>query len=247
MADTQDQLIAHNRFGYGLAPDEQPAADPRGWLEMQLRAYGPASAALTAAPRAADVLDMVVQAQGGGQAAKRPINDAHRAWIAARLEAARISPAPFAERLVHFWANHFAISTDKTLLRALGGPFEFDAIRPHITGNFLDLLMAVETHPAMLVYLDQVKSMGPDSTVGVRRGARGARNSGLNENLGREILELHTMGARSGYTQADVIALAKGLTGYTVSGFFGGGGRCGLWRLCVRTALSRAGRAAIPR
>ncbi len=224
MADTQEILIAHNRFGYGLGPDEQPAEDPRGWLTRQLRDYEPSSAALKAAPSAADVLAQIPRKNGSGQAAKRPLNEAHRSWIAARLEAARISPAPFAERLVHFWSNHFAISVDKTLLRAIGGPFEFEAIRPNITGNFFDLLMAAETHPAMLVYLDQLKSMGPDSLIGGRREKKGKRNTGLNENLGREILELHSMGARSGYTQDDVIALAKGLTGYSVGGYPGGVG-----------------------
>ncbi|MBC7603289.1 MAG: DUF1800 domain-containing protein, partial [Ramlibacter sp.] len=146
----------------------------------------------------------------------------YRAAVAARVSMALNSPAPFAERLVHFWANHFAVSIDKQPLATLAGAFEAEAIRPHIFGKFEDMLLAVERHPAMLVYLDQARSIGPESMA----GQRAARNKpdgkrGLNENLAREILELHTLGVRTGYTQEDVTELARALTGWTLGGVAG--------------------------
>ena len=135
----------------------------------------------------------------------------------ARLSSALTTDAPFVERLVHFWANHFAVSIDKQPVVGLAGLLEFEAIRPHVLGKFSDMLLAVEQHPAMLLYLDQAQSIGPNSPVGQRAAAHKARR-GLNENLGREIMELHTLGVRTGYTQADVTEFARALTGWTVSG-----------------------------
>lgn len=145
--------------------------------------------------------------------------------VAARTEAALVTPAPFVERLVHFWANHFAVSIDKLPLVGLGGTFEFEAIRPHVLGRFDDMLLAVERHPAMLLYLDQAVSIGPNSILGQRAAARpNGRKPGLNENLAREAMELHTLGVRTGYTQADVTEFARALTGWTVAGLGRGGG-----------------------
>jgi uncharacterized protein (DUF1800 family) len=144
------------------------------------------------------------------------------ALIGARANAALITPSPFVERLVHFWANHFAISAEKITVTALGGLLEAEAIRPHVLGKFGDMLQAVERHPAMLLYLDQAQSIGPDSPIGRQRAARGGRKVGLNENLAREIMELHTLGVRAGYSQADVTELARALTGWTVAGLAGG-------------------------
>jgi uncharacterized protein (DUF1800 family) len=93
------------------------------------------------------------------------------------------------------------------------GAFEREAIRPHVLGKFSDMLLAVETHPAMLFYLDNVRSIGPQSIAGMRRG------KGLNENLAREILELHTLGVRTVYTQADVTNFANVITGWTIRPF----------------------------
>ncbi len=115
------------------------------------------------------------------------------------------------ERLVMFWANHFAVSRDKSGLTAItAGAYEREAIRPFVYGRFFDMLLAVETHPTMVNYLDNQKSVGPQSFLGRHRGA------GLNENLAREIMELHTLGVRSGYSQADVTAFARVLTGWTL-------------------------------
>jgi uncharacterized protein (DUF1800 family) len=126
----------------------------------------------------------------------------------ARLDAALAAETGFVERLVWFWSNHFCVSADK--VRPLAGAFEREAIRPHVTGRFADMLMAVESHPAMRAYLDNAGSIGPDSVAGVRR------HKGLNENLAREILELHTLGVDGGYAQDDVTGFAKIITGWTV-------------------------------
>jgi uncharacterized protein (DUF1800 family) len=137
---------------------------------------------------------------------------------AARLSSALTTDTPFAERLVYFWANHFAVSVDKLPVIGLAGLLEFEAIRPHLFGRFSDLLLAVEQHPAMLVYLDQAQSVGPNSTIGKLAAMRGGKQRGLNENLAREAMELHTLGVRTGYSQTDVTEFARALTGWTVSG-----------------------------
>ena len=129
----------------------------------------------------------------------------------ARINRARTTDAGLVERLVMFWSNHFCVSVAKGQVRAVAGSFERDAIRPHVLGRFSDMLKAVEQHPAMLIYLDQVNSIGPNSMAGQRRA------KGINENLAREILELHTLGVNGGYTQADVGNLARILTGWSVA------------------------------
>jgi uncharacterized protein (DUF1800 family) len=114
---------------------------------------------------------------------------------------------PFLERLVHFWSNHFTVSAKRATIAIAVSAFEREAIRPNIFGRFADLLVAVTQHPAILIYLDNHVSFGPKS-VGGRR-----RDVGLNENLARETLELHTLGVDGGYTQDDVIELAKLISG----------------------------------
>jgi uncharacterized protein (DUF1800 family) len=146
------------------------------------------------------------------------MRDDYVAMNSARLNSALTTESPFAERLVHFWANHFAVSVDKLPVVGLAGLLEYEAIRPHLFGRFSDLLLAVEQHPAMLVFLDQAQSIGPNSEAGQLAAMRGGKQRGLNENLAREILELHTLGVRSGYSQADVTEFARALTGWTVSG-----------------------------
>ena len=126
---------------------------------------------------------------------------------AARINAAAGAEIGFVQRLVWFWSNHFCVSADKVLANA--GPYEREAIRPHVLGRFSDMLEAVESHPVMLFYLDNADLMGPDSIVGINR------DKGLNENLAREILELHTLGVRGGYSQQDVTSFANVLTGWT--------------------------------
>ena len=130
------------------------------------------------------------------------------AEVKSRLDAAYGAEIGFAERLVWFWSNHFCVSTD-TVPNMVGG-YEREAIRPHILGGFAEMLLAVEGHPAMLVYLNNNVSIGPNSVAGINR------TRGLNENLAREILELHTLGVRGGYSQDDVIRFAYVLTGWTI-------------------------------
>lgn len=135
--------------------------------------------------------------------------------IALRYRIAATTSTPFVERLVRFWSNHFAISIDKNSARLLAAPMEREAIRPHVLGDFSDLLAAVETHPGMLLYLDNAASVGDDSMLAQRVERRdGKRKLGLNENLAREILELHTLGVDGGYAQQDVVELARAITGW---------------------------------
>ena len=125
----------------------------------------------------------------------------------ARFDAAINAEIGLVERLVWFWSNHFCVNADATVM---AGGYEREAIRPHVLGRFSDMLLAVEGHPAMLFYLNNEQSIGPGSVAGVNR------DRGLNENLAREILELHTLGVRTVYAQADVTNFAKVLTGWTI-------------------------------
>jgi uncharacterized protein (DUF1800 family) len=125
----------------------------------------------------------------------------------ARVDAAIGAEIGFVERLVWFWSNHFCVSADKIV--SMAGAYEREAIRPNVLGRFADLLLAAESHPAMLFYLDNAASIGPNSVAGINR------DRGLNENLAREVLELHTLGVGTGYTQDDVTRFAKVLTGWT--------------------------------
>src|SRR5258706_14373689 len=141
------------------------------------------------------------------------IQKTYRAEALARLQRAVIAECGFTERLVAFWSNHFCISANKgELARIWAGSFEREAIRPHVLGRFADMLKAVEQHPAMLFFLDNQQSLGPDSRAGQNR------KRGLNENLAREIMELHTLGVDGGYTQDDVTSLARIITGWTFAG-----------------------------
>jgi len=141
------------------------------------------------------------------------IQKTFRAEALARLQRAVLADCGFSERLVAFWSNHFCISANKgALARIWAGSFEREAIRPHVLGRFGDMLMAVEQHPAMLFFLDNQQSLGPDSRAGLNR------KRGLNENLAREIMELHTLGVGGGYTQDDVTSLARIITGWTFVG-----------------------------
>lgn len=219
--------IALNRFGLGARPEEPAPADPQRWLLSQLDTYDALPAPWKPLPRTPALVEVWLEQQravrqapegqrsGIREAYLRQGRQAYLAAVGARTSAALQSSAPFVERLVHFWSNHFAISVDKLLVVGLSGALEADAIRPHVLGRFEDLLLAVVRHPAMLLYLDQAQSIGPNSLAGLRAQGR-QRRRGLNENLAREILELHTLGVRSGYTQEDVTEFARALTGWTL-------------------------------
>ncbi|QEL25864.1 DUF1800 family protein [Bosea sp. F3-2] len=137
----------------------------------------------------------------------------YRDEVKARVDLALAAETGFTERLVMFWSNHFCIGATKSnMSRIMAGSYEREAIRPHVFGRFEDMLVAAESHPAMLDFLDNRQSVGPNSPAGRRRGR------GLNENLAREIMELHTLGVSGGYSQADVTNLARIITGWTVVG-----------------------------
>ena len=159
---------------------------------------------------------------------RRPPNVIQRTYLTeadARFRRAATADVGFVERLVGFWSNHFTVSAAKgAFVRITAGAFEREAIRPFVLGRFEDMLQAAQRHPTMLFYLDNQLSFGPDSLVGRRR------KQGLNENLARETMELHTIGVDGGYTQADVTALAKILTGWTIVGPKGFLGRPGTFR-----------------
>lgn len=233
--------IAFNRFGLGARPGDAAPFNPRGWLLAQMGQFDPRPAVITSLPDAAAMTLQYRQnlaqlrrpsdaAPAKGVKAEALANQAQRErrqafaqaygeQVNARLALSLTSATPFAERLVHFWANHFAISTDKLATATMGGPLEFEAIRPNITCRFIDMLLAVTRHPGMQFYLDQAQSIGPNSLLGQVACRRNVlRQPGLNENLAREILELHTMGAGN-YRQTDVAGLARALTGWSIGGF----------------------------
>ena len=174
-------------------------------------------------------------AQGGSKPepkakAEQPIpQQLFRAEALVRFRKAAAAETGYVERLVQFWSNHFCVSATKGgLVRATAGSFEREAIRPHVLGRFADMLQSVVQHPAMLAYLDNAQSFGPTSMAGQRQ------KRGLNENLAREILELHTLGVGGGYTQADVTSLAQILTGWTFSGAQGRAGEPGEFAFFAR-------------
>ena len=221
---------ALNRFGLGARPDEPPPDDPPRWLLSQFEKYEALPPAWRSAERTPALVEAWLaqqravhlapegQRSGIREAYLRQGRDAYVIAVGARTDSALQTGTPFVERLVHFWSNHFAVSVDKLLVVGLAGGFEADAIRPNVLGRFEDLLLAAVRHPAMLLYLDQAQSVGPGSAAGQRAAARQQRVRGLNENLAREILELHTLGVRSGYTQDDVTEFARALTGWTLPG-----------------------------
>jgi uncharacterized protein (DUF1800 family) len=217
---TTGAVIAANRFGLGAKPGELAAigSDPRGWLKAQLSPADAIPAPIAALSGTQARLDAIPTAMGGGaeaqknviQAALKQAREDYPRDTTARLQAALASDTPLVERLTAFWSNHFTVSAVRPAVMGLIGPFEAEAIRPHLFGRFVDLLKAATLHPAMLIYLDNATSIGPDSRAGQKRG------KGLNENLARELMELHTLGVAGGYTQADVTELAKILTGWTI-------------------------------
>ncbi len=239
-------IIASTRFGMGRRPDDAVPSDPRAWLHAQLQAPDPTplqGAVDTAtalgvvhdrfqsqfARKQAMQLEAAAQpavarpgmekpGSAGAQAdavqnetkSPNPIYRLAKQEAHGLLGNALVTTAPFRERLVWFWANHFTIVARTPVSAACSGAYVREAIRPYVTGRFVDMLLAVMRHPAMIAYLNQDHSVGPDSMAGQRR------HLGLNENLARESLELHTVTPAAGYTQQDVTNYARILTGWTV-------------------------------
>ncbi len=212
----KDSVFAVCRFGLGAKPGEVAAVggDPRGWIMSQLAAPVVPSEVLRRSIDGSTVMQFLKAGKDNKADKKndrRAIQEAYVNETGNRLIAQIKSNQPFVERMVLFWSNHFTVSIQKPLITGIVNQYEVEAIRPHINGYFKDMLLAVARHPAMLLYLDNARSFGANSAIGIRRG------KGLNENLAREILELHTLGVGGGYTQNDVIALAKIITGWTIS------------------------------
>jgi uncharacterized protein (DUF1800 family) len=247
MATDLAAAIAVNRFGLGARPGEiaEIGSHARDWLLAQLKGKPPVLAGAELDPASktlAKVLELRQEqmerrrdertnTSPDAQAAPVPRNAAvklgaiyrpvYLAESIARFTHSVATDRPFLERLTQFWTNHFAVSVDKNVVLGLAGAMEREAIRPLVTGNFADLLLAVEKHPAMLLYLDNASSIGPGSKVAkfvARRGKGNARKVDINENLAREILELHTLGVSGGYTQADVTTFAKAISGWSIGG-----------------------------
>lgn len=237
-------IIAANRFGLGARSGEltDVGSDARGWLIEQITGTRPVPQELAGLPTSATVFQTFAKAQqqrpeqrpmdgGGGvdkdgdDAVKRMANGRkqivamYQEQVAARYRLAIRTEQPFRERLAHFWSNHFAVSADKAQVVGLAGALENEAIRPNLQGRFVDLLLAVEAHPAMILYLDNQASIGPNSPLARRaaKRANGDRKLDINENLAREILELHTLGVNGGYSQLDVTTFARALTGWSVA------------------------------
>ncbi|MEL6297520.1 MAG: DUF1800 domain-containing protein [Pseudomonadota bacterium] len=223
------QLHAIRRFGLGPRPDalRDIGRDPRAYVLAQLDRPDAAEIRDEALPPTHEVLQFEQRRNQKRRALRksdapdeeeikrlRPGPIRRRVYLeetAARVHQAVTTATPFVERLVLFWSNHFAVSARKGIVRGVVGAFEREAIRPHVLGRFADLLRAVEQHPAMLIYLDNRRSMGANSRAGQRR------RRGHNENLAREILELHTVTETAGYTQADVTNFAKIITGWSIA------------------------------
>ena len=208
-------VIAATRFGFAPKPGELASigGDPRGWVASQLinRRSDFAPGSLPPSPETVAAMLEARKDKAEKPELKERLKATYLGEIDARMRAAILGDTPVLERLTQFWSNHFTVSGMRPFVRGVTGAFEREAIRPHVTGRFLDMLMAATQHPTMLLYLDNAQSFGPDSPAGRRQ------NKGINENLGRELLELHTLGVDGGYTQADVEALARILTGWTVA------------------------------
>jgi uncharacterized protein (DUF1800 family) len=196
------------RFGLGRRGDEPLPADPAQWLRDQLRQPDPSRIDPRPSTQTATEAFLADRAAKPKPEESR-VRALFRAEVKAELDNALTTPAPFRERLVWFWTNHFTVSV-RGGIAAGACAFVEEAIRPHVTGRFEDMLYAVMRHPTMLRYLNNAGSVGPDSPAG-RGGKRG-----LNENLARECLELHTVSPAAGYTQADVTSFAKILTGWSI-------------------------------
>lgn len=218
--------IAVNRFGYGARQSDrqQACSDPVQWLKSQLVPISFSDKL----PDSNDIFNQFAQFKQRKKSLKSSSKNSSmgkqftaRHWLqqfaASTVNHAIGSPHSVSWRLFDFFSNHFSVSANGRLMTGLAPTLEREAIAPHLLGKFEDMLLAVEQHPAMLVYLNNERSVGPNSTLAKKTAKRRAnKTKGLNENLAREILELHTLGVNGGYQQADVVELAKGISGWSV-------------------------------
>ena len=206
-------LLANHRFGMG-ARLGAPVRDEEAWLRTQLTLPQTRFSEFRNLPDSTAVSAELVEIRRRDSTARQALRKVHRLRYRQEAIARTLvgvhTDQGFTERLVRFFSDVFTVSTVRVECLGLVGAFEREVIRPGITGRFADLLVATTKHPAMLYYLDNVRSTGPDSRVGQKR------KKGRNENLAREILELHTLGVDH-YSQDDVISLANMLTGWSVN------------------------------
>lgn len=230
---SRDAALALSRFGLGARPGERAdiAEDPRGWVQDQMSAPADDAEAFVdaytmidigRAIRSREALQDELQdaIEAGDEAAALALREDQEAinddlWTrsyedrASRVRQGITTDTPVREKLIRFWTNHFTVSGAKDEVALLTGAYEREAIRPNMDGSFYDLLKAVQQSPGMLIYLDNYLSAGPNSRFGRRHGG------GINENLAREIFELHTLGVDGGYTQSDVSEFALAISGWS--------------------------------
>jgi len=205
MSAAQKALIAFQRFGLGAKPGglDRVGSSPAAALRAEINTAHIATINNSKLPTYEEACFESQMTFDRAEAIRQ-------AEITARVDKHMSVQIGFVERLVLFWSNHFSMSVDKgETVRGTIGQWERDVVRRHVLGNFRDMLHETIKHPAMLAYLDNDSSIGPNSPVGQSWGV------GFNENLAREILELHTVGSGGGYSETDVTAFANMLTGWS--------------------------------
>ncbi len=222
-----DSYIAFTRFGNGASPELAKLSEvgTQTWLISQLTKYEILAPKLTSEQALTNIflyrkekrrVDQSPDTNEAQQTLKETrrslLTRSHQLTEQVLLQSIH-TEQPIQARLLDFFSNHFSVSNSNFNMRSIAPTLEVEAIAPHLDGFFSDMLVSVTKHPAMLYYLNNENSIGANSKIGLRRKTRG-----INENLGREILELHTLGVNSGYSQKDVQALSKGLTGWTIGG-----------------------------
>jgi len=204
-------VIAANRFGLGAHPNElkNASSDPVAYVMSQIAPISlnttdsSLSIALTLQRLRKD------SSEESKNKARKFRQATYRQLSVGTLNSAIASSQPFMWRMLDFFSNHFSVTAQGPYLIPLSPTLEREAIAPNLLGKFSDMLLSVSRHPVMLSYLNNEKSFGKNSPLG-------KKGKGLNENLAREILELHTLGVNGGYTQSDVIALANGISGWGI-------------------------------
>lgn len=221
--------IAVNRFGYGAREGELEKAKraPKAWVKSQLTSLSFDTLLLHSndifiehskyqkqnKQQKKQVKNKQKMSVLDDEVSKKYARNALRSLSIDSLNQAINSPHSVSWRLLDFFSNHFSVTANGRLMVGLAATLEREAIAPNLLSNFEDILLAVEQHPAMLIYLNNEKSFGPNSRIAKKR------NIGLNENLAREMMELHTLGVDGDYNQADVIELAKAITGWSVKNY----------------------------
>ena len=225
---TLEGAIAVTRFGLGarIGEIETASKNPKKWLRDQIYSTpapifpvkGLSSSKGYILEKAAFLAARKAQKDEAAKiTVSKPFNKRYRASedaeLAAHFRFGVETSMPFHERLTRFWSNHFSVSgRTRDILTAAA--HEREAIRPFISGTFKDLAISAILHPSMLIYLDNIRSIGPNSIFGL---VGRFRQKGLNENLAREVMELHTVTPKAGYEQSDVTEFARALTGWTIA------------------------------